>query len=954
MPFGWAFRTRVGKWGGMTATDAPGAITSLGLVGNTRVSVARTAQPWALDIDTIVVSVGPDGMGMLGAALRGVFPAAQWDSIQFATIRPNRPQVLDLGSEAPLRRAVLIASQEQTGGDITGEALRTATRYALELAVEVGAQSVGFPLLATGALAESVENTADVVVPAAVETVSVLSPALAELVFVSRAEGPAAAIENRFNRLQEEYSELDLSGGISREHVDPNEGIPLSRDDLGVAPYVGMLASVMSDRSTPPPLSVGVFGEWGSGKSYFMALLRDRIDVLMRSGDQRYCAEVVQIGFNAWHYADSNLWASLSDEIFRQLAGPEPSSRRRADRIRAELAERLDQREQLEFATAQARDVAAVLKSEADEAIAERRVRAGDLLEALRNSRAFGATLNDIWSRVGITDQMEQTRLFAEETRGASTEAQALRSSSSERHGRIALVAALVLLIVGVLVAAVAPDVWQGLAVALTPAAVAAGAAGRYLHRARDGLQRLRAVATDIQSELNEKLDDAERADLEQPLHELRAAEARHQVVQAQLDEVVARVGELGRQLTQLAPGRRLREFVADRAHGDSYTRKLGLVSTVRRDFQQLAELMDEWRVDPEPDRDRKPIERIVLYIDDLDRCRPEQVVEVLQAVHLLLAFELFIVVVGVDPRWLLRSLDAEYSELIDEGIVSRPDNGKRTAEAYLEKVLNIPMVLPTMQIGNLDRLLRSMQTEGSMQAAGATDGPVRRATVVDQAMAQATTASPGSAPERPENVIAGPSDPAEIDIEPGSEVGDSRTGAVGRVTRSLTEAELVMLSALDLLVTTPREAKRIFNLYRMVRATRDLSEASRFLGAGGVPGEYQAVVVLLGVLTAPTRVAVAVLDAPPDSANGIEGGLAHRLSTVSFRRFAHDLEPVRTDQQGWANRIAGALPDAERPDWERLHRGLENLSAYTNLPDLTAIQHWVPRIRRFSYVITP
>ena len=50
------------------------------------------------------------------------------------------------------------------------------------------------------------------------------------------------------------------------------------------------------------------------------------------------------------------------------------------------------------------------------------------------------------------------------------------------------------------------------------------------------------------------------------------------------------------------------------------------------------------------------PIERIILYIDDLDRCPPKRVVEVLEAVHLLLAFDLFVVVVAVDARWLERS----------------------------------------------------------------------------------------------------------------------------------------------------------------------------------------------------------------------------------------------------------------------------------------------------------
>ena len=61
-------------------------------------------------------------------------------------------------------------------------------------------------------------------------------------------------------------------------------------------------------------------------------------------------------------------------------------------------------------------------------------------------------------------------------------------------------------------------------------------------------------------------------------------------------------------------------------------------------------------------------IDRIVLDIDDLDRCQPQQVVEVLQAIHLLLALNLFVVVVGVDPGWLIRSLKAQYPDVLGVG----------------------------------------------------------------------------------------------------------------------------------------------------------------------------------------------------------------------------------------------------------------------------------------------
>jgi hypothetical protein len=78
----------------------------------------------------------------------------------------------------------------------------------------------------------------------------------------------------------------------------------------------------------------------------------------------------------------------------------------------------------------------------------------------------------------------------------------------------------------------------------------------------------------------------------------------------------------------------------------------------LHRDFRLLDAKL---RVVPKEDMLR--IDRVVLYIDDLDRCPPAKVLEVLEAVHLLLALELFVVVVGVDPRWLRNSLRHQYQD---------------------------------------------------------------------------------------------------------------------------------------------------------------------------------------------------------------------------------------------------------------------------------------------------
>ena len=61
-----------------------------------------------------------------------------------------------------------------------------------------------------------------------------------------------------------------------------------------------------------------------------------------------------------------------------------------------------------------------------------------------------------------------------------------------------------------------------------------------------------------------------------------------------------------------------------------------------------------------------------------------------LQAVHLLLAFKLFVVVVGVDPRWLLHSLTQHSTAFQDAGAgdANGLSHWRSTPLNYLEKTL--------------------------------------------------------------------------------------------------------------------------------------------------------------------------------------------------------------------------------------------------------------------------
>src|SRR5205814_8560492 len=108
---------------------------------------------------------------------------------------------------------------------------------------------------------------------------------------------------------------------------------------------------------------------------------------------------------------------------------------------------------------------------------------------------------------------------------------------------------------------------------------------------------------------------------------------------------------------------------------------------------------------------DLPQIDRIILYIDDLDRCPEDKVFAVLQAVHLLLAFPLFVVVVGVDPRWLLHSLKRNVQAFEDESTQAdemqdeEDMHWESTPLNYLDKIFQIPFTLRPMQLSGFGTL---------------------------------------------------------------------------------------------------------------------------------------------------------------------------------------------------------------------------------------------------------
>ena len=108
---------------------------------------------------------------------------------------------------------------------------------------------------------------------------------------------------------------------------------------------------------------------------------------------------------------------------------------------------------------------------------------------------------------------------------------------------------------------------------------------------------------------------------------------------------------------------------------------------------------------------------RLVVFVDDLDRCLPEKAVEVLEAVKLFLEVPRTVFVLGMDREVIERGIEARYAALFRTGGEGQPELRIR-GSAYLEKIVQIPFHLPTLAVDDVEHYIQRLEQglPGSMR----------------------------------------------------------------------------------------------------------------------------------------------------------------------------------------------------------------------------------------------
>jgi hypothetical protein len=348
------------------------------------------------------------------------------------------------------------------------------------------------------------------------------------------------------------------------------------------------------------------------------------------------------------------------------------------------------------------------------------------------------------------------------------------------------------------------------------------------------------------------------------------SAEATAVAAEAALAAAKSVESQLTQSIEDLSPQRRLNRFIEARARSADYRGQLGLVSLARRDFTELSRIFADsealnQRVKDMPDQAEKlkklsaTVDRVVLFIDDLDRCDPEKVVDVLQAVHLLLAYPLFVVVVGVDQRCLRQSLRMRFRGLLtsEEPIDHPPVNGRSEEDEipatpldYLEKIFHIPFHLPPMSqkgFGDLVENLTELPVYPKDTSSDSSSGPSVSSSA-QQAPATGQPPAPDGASGESHPSISANAAPATAQSSP--KVADGKTAesvrAIGSVPLERWERDA--LKEYFRLIRTPRGVIRLLNTYRLVRAGIPVQEWDGFRGLSNVKGESGLAMLLLAV----------------------------------------------------------------------------------------------------------
>lgn len=677
-----------------------------------------------------------------------------------------------------------------------------------------------------------------------------------------------------------------------------------------------------------------------------------------------YCRNISQIRFNAWHYVDSNLWASMISNIFEDLGSyigllsPEEAKViklwedlqstqaliQENEEVRTSLKESKAQLDlelkslRVEKTSQETRLSALSLRSVWNEIIsgeATQDIQALTSQKIEKAKKSLGITETIDWK----TDTARLDELYNNfnSTRGKAVKIyQELNPSKWSTNTRI-LVGLFMLSLLAIWMLSgldKISDTWlPAVAKAVAFLTSMYGLFGKVmtkggaaLEKINTGLNLLNSAKNSV-NRLQEEATQEYQNRLGDTKSELaiinRKIEEKSQEIESLNKEEVKIAGELA----AIRNGKRLSSFIQRRLDSSDYKKHLGLISIIRDDFEKLADYLhnknsldDFLSQKPETAlaQDVLPhnpfllspvnkIDRIVLYIDDLDRCPPDKVVEVLEAIHLILAFPLFVVVVGVDVRWISKSLMEKYGAMLNtekdqsggDHELSLLHKGSATPYDYLEKIFQIPFRIKSMDTHDkkiyLEKLLESDLNEPLVE-------------------------SETHAYQYPQSEESTTNAPSNTNIE---------NGQSEPMPKKLTKVQLgkedlgFIQSLAPIISNSPRAIKRFANICRLIKSHQKWTRPSSNESDAMKLTEYKSMVFLFAFISGLPVLADHLIIQLQHWLDSLSNSKTSASKTLSLANFATHVKGQKKKSLRWENYFSDAEDPRLQQEWEILYQFL-------------------------------
>lgn len=652
-------------------------------------------------------------------------------------------------------------------------------------------------------------------------------------------------------------------------------------DRLGFDDDIDALAPVIAYSDLNPPIAIGLFGNWGSGKSFFINKLADKIENLAGTNNA-YCNDIVSIHFNSWHYSDANLWASLITRIFTKLeehGAKQPEGQLKALFRNLHTAKELlldtqARKSQLEADITAIKERATAVESDIRQRSMDLSDLQGkDILKLVLEDNSIKSTIKEFNKEFNFLKIKEFDEIDKNLDTLKSDHHRIVNFSQllySFRKGRLLLVLGVALffwLVLQYLMShsAEIKETLENLKWWIVAAAGLLTQFINYLVPARKAIQKIYVRLQSLKKTVEQKQRSEQQkynAEREAIKIQLSVAETSRNELQTQIEQLTSQALSLQGEISDIETGKKLVKFIEARVADEKYTGSLGIISWIRKDFEQLDFLLKQQhdaRVSAADKVDNIfKIDRIILYIDDLDRCNETVVVRVLEAIHLLLAFPLFVVVVGVDPRWVHNALSVKYENLFCAG--NNEDLLPITSYDYLEKIFQIPFALKPIDEAGMEKLIRSLMKNELEVMENNADSQSQKSNINLETKPITTVPVDSAQVNIAGQVASQIEQPATI-----STPAKNREDKTILKLLNINDREINLMQSIGFLIgESPRTVKRYVNTYRIIR----IHTGFKF-GEGDIFDYYYAGMVLLAIITGTPNAAVIFFNKLDTTENG-------------------------------------------------------------------------------------